>query len=248
MLGDGKVVLAFFGPMSKMVYSASQRKQIMQGNFAPSAEILEHALSIVQDKFHGPNSETQITDLHIAGASQGAHQAIASASVIAGKQEKYDVKSVTTQELILGPHNFRDLFKGLGGQIGETGVKPSDALFIPELSLLHDIDAHGNEPAMFLRMLGATLLKSGNMIGLTKPGETVYHIDNLAAYGVAQTVLLAENSLITHQTEDHLYPYRNDIEVIKIKATEGQYADHLADENVNVVATGIALGARRDIG
>jgi hypothetical protein len=245
-LGAGKVAVAFFSDTPMRAYSLRQRAEILGGGFGSMTEIVEHGLAEVQDRLHGPKSETQISDIHLAGASQGASQAVAVGSHLTNEGSEYRVKTVTTQELIMGPKNYRQLLKGLGGHIGEVStIDVAEQEHIPETTLLHNIDRHGNEPAMFGRMLKASVLKPFNMAGLTKPMQTYLHIDNLDARNVPVTILLAAQSGLTQETATYLQNCSNNVGLVTVRAVAGQFADHLADENVDVVATGIALGSRR---
>src|SRR5665213_314238 len=103
---DDMPVLTIFSPVPTRAYNSWERQDFKRGDFTPAGRITDEAVAIVQEKLHGRDSETQITKLHLHGASLGASNAIG-----AGRDllEDFDVRSVTAQELIIGPKNIPDL-------------------------------------------------------------------------------------------------------------------------------------------
>jgi|GEM_PF-1633229 len=233
-------VLTIFSPLPSVPYNAyshEEYKQIRQGDFRPSARIVEEALAVAQDKLHGPRSETQIDTVHMHGASLGASSAIGAAAGIVWNGGK-DIKSVTAQELIIAPKNVvPDLAKRftIGDPVGEAStLRVSD--HYPRLAeplLRRLIDKAGNEPAMFAHMLRG-MSKLSRLKGLTggDDNRTVENIEFLDGNGVPVMIPLAETSGLTHDTPDHL-PHGGE-KIVSLRATEGRRTSHLVDEHVGV--------------
>lgn len=253
-LGRSMPVLTIFSPVTLMAYTANDRLKFWRGDFSPASQILEAAVAHAQDQIHGSRSETQLSTLHVHGASLGAHNALASASELAIMNDKYNIGSVTTQELIMGPENIADLAGRfvVNKVVGEpSNIKPDEnweRIFEP--GLRREMDAHGNELKMFGRMLKG-MSKLAYMKGLTDTDPestfTMIDIECLLEKRVPLTVALAKNSSLTRQTADNLLKHRfgSDLDIINIEAVAGQKVDHLADEHVSLLTAVAALGINR---
>lgn len=178
------------------------------------------------------------------------YQAAASASRIASQEYSYEVKSLTIQEPILRVRNIIDLANRamrntVVGEPSDYEGSPDD-IHIPEPRLLHDLDLHGNEPGMFVRMFQASVLHPVNMHGLTRAYPTMNHIGNLINRGIPAMAIFAKNSGMTQGSHSYLRTYfGKEIAIVTVNGVEGQHANHLVDENAAVLAIGIALGTRQ---
>ena len=237
-------VLTIFSPVPSHAYSTRELQDFRRGDYSPAARITTEAVAMAQEWLHGQDSETQISKLHLHGASLGASNAVGAAS---GLLESYDVRSVTAQELILGPKNiFPDLASKftVKGTVGETSqlIVPSDYARIAEPVMRRMIDRDGYELATFGRMANG-MSKRSYLKGLTKPNERQNDIRRLLEKGVPLVVALAENSGLTQDTEKYLPSGGED--VVHVRAESGHRANHLIDEHVGLTALITALNIRR---
>ncbi len=239
-------VLTIFSPMSTHAYNFEERQEIKYGDFTSAARITEEAVAIAQQRLHGQKSETQISKLHFHGASLGASIAIGSAR---GSLADFDVRSVTAQELIIGPKNvFPDLAGKftINSNVGEVSeiIVPNDYARIAEPIMRRMIDRDGYEFATYRRMASG-MSKRTFLKGLTNPefNQTPSAIEELVGNGVPLIVALAENSGLTKDTEDYLPMDSED--VIHIRAEAGQRANHLIDEQVGLTDMIAALNIKR---
>lgn len=231
-LGKDIPVLTIYGPVPSHAYSFKERKQFRQGDFSPIGRLAKEAIDVAQDRLHGLDSETQIDTLHLSGASLGASNAIGAA---ASKElaQRFEVPSVSVQELIMGPKNLGDLAKRftVSQYVGEpSGERVSQRYpAIEEPAIRRSIDKHGSElignNARMLKGMKPTYMK-----GLTKPEATVQAVERLLDNNVDLLVALAENSSLTHQTPGYL-PNGSE-RLVTLRAENGQKIGHLADEYV----------------
>lgn len=247
-LGNGIPVLTVFSPIPPRAYTLAERQRFTEGDFWPAYQIALKAIEKAQDIMHGPNSETQISGVHLSGDSLGASNAIGSATEIMHSSDKLQILSVKAQELIIGK-KFLQLAKGfmLSKQVGETSdiSIPENFPRIPEPALRRAIDAYGNELWLVPRMLNA-MSKLSYLVGLTRSARIVQDLETLLAYDVPITVGLAKNSGITDETSSFLPPKEESgLNLINIEAVAGQKIDHLADEHVALVGVMNALATRR---
>jgi hypothetical protein len=244
-LGKNIPVLTIYGPVPSHAYSFKERKQFRKGDFSPDTRLIQEAIIEVQDRLHGPKSETQINDINLSGASLGASRVIGAGRGLLDKD--FQVPTVTAQELIMGPANLADLawrFSPMGQYVGE----PSDETVsqnsrkIEESALRQAILKYGSEPiGMTARMVKG--MKPTYMLGLTKPEATVQAIEHLLDNNVNLLMALAEQSALTHQTASYL-PNEGE-KVIHLRGENGQMLGHLADEHVALSALVAALNIKR---
>ena len=244
-LGKNVPVLTIYGPVPTSAYSYKERSKFRNGDFSPAGRLAKEAITHVQDRLHGPNSETQINIVHFSGASLGASNAIGSA---ASKEvlHNFSVPTTTAQELILGPKSIPDLAKRFTVRsiIGEASMETisRDNPKIEETAMRKAVDVYGSEIiGMNIRMLKG--MKPTYMRGLTKPDATVQAVERLLDNQVDLLVALAENSSLTYQTAS-LLPDNNKI-AITLKGEKGQKLGHLADEHVALSALVTALNLKK---
>jgi hypothetical protein len=108
-LGKNVPVLTIYGPVPAHAYSFRERSMFRRGDFSPAARLAQEAITETQSRLHGAKSETQIDTVHLSGASLGASNVIGAGNGLIDKD--FDVRSVTAQELILGPKSLPDLGK-----------------------------------------------------------------------------------------------------------------------------------------
>ncbi len=238
-------MLTIYGPVPTSAYSCKERSKFRNGDFSPAGRLAKEAITHVQDRLHGPNSETQINIVHFSGASLGASNAIGSA---ASKEvlHNFSVPTTTAQELILGPKSIPDLAKRFTVRsiIGEASMETisRDNPKIEETAMRKAVDVYGSEIiGMNIRMLKG--MKPTYMRGLTKPDATVQAVERLLDNQVDLLVALAENSSLTYQTASFL-PDNNKI-AITLKGEKGQKLGHLADEHVALSALVTALNLKK---
>lgn len=245
--GHPMPVITVFGPMPMSTFSLEAMKRFSRGDFHPSARIATRAFRHVQDLLHGPRSETQLETRHYYGMSLGASHAVGSAAAMS-LREGSQVGSVTAQELILGPKNIVDLLRRftVNASVGEPSAKvvPAEAVRIPEIALRKEVDAHGNELAMFPQMANS-MLKLTYLNGLTHTEWMVSDLETLVENDVPVTIARAENSGLTAETLQHVkgvVPKRN---IIRVEAVAGQKAEHLINEHVTASAAIALIGISR---
>jgi len=244
---DDMPVLTIFSPVPTRAYNSWERRDFKRGDFRPVANITEEAIDIVQQKLHGRDSETQITKLHLHGASLGASNAIGAGCEFHQRGYDFDVRSVTAQELIIGPKNILDLAAKftVRSTVGEASdlVVPADYARIAQPAMRRMIDRDGYELATFGRMLKG-MSKRTYLKGLTVSGSnmTPQNIDHLLESDVPLVVALAENSGLTQDTAKYLAGHED---LIHIRAEKGHKADRLVDEHVALTALIAALNIRR---
>jgi hypothetical protein len=243
-LGKNIPVLTIYGPVPSHAYSFKERKQFRKGDFSPDARLIQEAITEVQDRLHGPKSETQINDINLSGASLGASRVMGAGRGLLDKD--FQVPTVTVQEPILGPKNLPDLAKRF--TVDQYVGEPSDETVsqnnskVEEPALRQAILKYGSEPiGMTARMVKG--MKPTYMKGLTKPEATIQAIEHLLDNNVDLLLALAENSALTHQTAGHL-PHSGE-RVIQIRGENGQKIGHLADEHVALSALVAALNIAR---
>ena len=244
---DDMPVLTIFSPVPTGAYNYWQRREFKLGDFRSAANITEEAVDIVQEKLHGRDSETQITKLHLHGASLGASNAIGAGSEFHQRGYDFDIRSVTAQELIIGPKNIPDLAAKfmVKSTVGEASdiIVPADYPRIKEPHMRNLIDRDGYELATFGRMLNG-MSKRTYLKGLTKPGKNMmpHNIEYLLENDVPLVVALAENSGLTQDTAKYLTGHED---VIHIRAESGHKANHLVNEHVALTALIATLNIRR---
>lgn len=235
-IGEDMPVLTIYSPLPSVphnTYTRQERKHIKQGDFTPSARIVEEAVAYAQERLHGKTSETQIDSYDMHGASLGASTAIGTAYGL-----KDQVRTVTAQELIIAPKHLGSL----AARFTIKSVYESEFIadkqisntVIAEPAIRQAIDKGGNEFMMMGRMLQG-MSKISRLKGLTggDRNKTPRLIEDLVGNNVSVVVPLAENSGLTHDTVNYL-PQAGE-QVITVRATEG-YATHLIDEHVALTA------------
>lgn len=242
-------VLTVYGPVPTGTYTRAERRQFRLGDFRAASwttlEALEGAVAHAQQITHGKNSALQFANLHISGASLGASNALGAVAKFQ-EDDLFNIKSVTTQELVMGPKNLPDLLKRftIGGIVGETSTQPfnEQSRSIGEAALRQAIDHKGSEViGMNLRMLqGAS--KLSYMMGLTRPEYAVEAVDKLQGAGINVMVATADNSAMSDKTR--VFISRN-AQQVHIGAQEGARIGHLADEHVALSALVIALNVTK---
>lgn len=245
-LGKNIPVLTIYSPLPIRAYDRNEINRISQGDFSPAGRIAEEAISEARIRLNGSEGTTQIDTLHFAGASLGASNAIAAANVLTDPENfGVDVRTVTAQELILGPKSLFDLMhRFMFRQLVDapSNVKTADdSTEIQETELGRMIDKYGSEPVgMNWRMLqGMKLPYMPDMQGLTRPEKTVRAVEDLLDSNVDVLVALAQNSAMTYQTKS-LLP-ETGVQFIDIRGKEGQRIGHLADEYVALSGLVVAL-------
>ncbi len=236
-LGKNIPVLTIYGPVPTHAYSPRERSEFKSGDFSPAGRLAKEAIAEAQDRLHGLNSETQITSGHFSGASLGASNAVGAA---ASKElrEGVDVRTVTAQELILGPKSLPDLgkrfiVKRIVGKASDETVSGNNTK-IEETAMRRAIDAHGPEIIGTNARAIQGMSKLPYMKGLTKPEATVRAVESLLDNNVSLLIALAENSALTKQTAGSLP--NNGARVITLRGENGQKLGHLADEHVALSA------------
>ncbi len=249
-IGRDMPVLTIFSPMPTHAYNLGERQDFKRGDFTAAARITCEAIAIAQERLHGEDSETQISKLHFQGASLGASNAIGSAR---GSLEDFDVRTVTAQELIIGPKNiFPDLaarftVKSTFGEASEV-VVPSDYARIAEPVMRRLIDRDGYELATIGRMLSG-MSKLTFLKGLSRPSKNItpQDLEHLLENGVPVVVALAENSGLSHDTTKYLPNSGEDVIHVRAEAgPNGNRADHLIDEYIALTAIVAAINIKRN--
>jgi hypothetical protein len=240
--GHDMSVLTIFSPLPSVphnAYTHEEYKWIRQGDFTPSARLALQAIAEAQRWLHGQRSETQLDEVHLHGASLGASNAIGAASGLLD-QDVLSVRSVTAQELILGPQNvLLDLSRRfiLKDPIGEPSQSVDHELYphIPEPRLRQMIEREGNELMMVAHMLQG-MSKLSRLKGLTRPerNQTPRLITRLLERDVEVLIPLAETSGVTYDTPDYLP--NNGEQVVAVRGIEGQRTSHMIDEQVALTA------------
>jgi hypothetical protein len=247
-VGRGMPVLTIYAPVPTHAHNNLERDLFRHGEFTPSGrlamEALRGAVDHAQLLIHGMDSSEQFHKLHLSGASLGASNAIGAAAKL--MQRDFDVRSVTTQELVMSPKNMLDLAKRftVGGIVGEasTAPLPKGAQYIGEAALRQAVDRKGSELiGMNIRMLqGAS--KYSYMKGLTKPRPTAEAVEALLDSGVDVLVATADNSAMSDKTRT-LLPAETP--QLHLTAQEGAKLGHIVDEHVTLSALVIALNVAR---
>jgi hypothetical protein len=230
-LGNDLPVLTIYSPVPTTAYNSLHKELIRKGNFRPSAHIARQAIFEAQQRINGLSTETSIDKVHLHGASLGASNALGAAQRLKSL-DHVNVRTVTAQELILGPRNLIDLGKRftVSQQVGEPSDEtvPEVTPRIEEPTIRKTVDRHGPEPSTYARVIKA--MKPTYMLGLTKSGRTAELIEELLDLDVELLVALAENSSLTHQTASYL-PNSGE-KLVTIKGEQGQKIGHLVDEHV----------------
>ena len=253
--GIGMPVITIFSPIPPGVYDKDDRDLIQRGDFIPAAYLAQAAVAesvkVVQDYLHGTSGETKIRDVHLYGASLGAHNALGAGRYLDETSESLRTMSITTQELILGPSNLRELFRRYTRGLDSHGEKseidePEDATRLQEPLMRREIDGHGNEVWAYTRTLGA-MAKLVYMRGLTNPYPSrlnFYEAPRRAKITIANAV----NSGITAETDFELPdPLLPRMHMIRVQALRGQYAGHKINEHVGLSSTVALLGIKRSL-
>jgi hypothetical protein len=243
-------VLTLYSPLPSFprnAYTFTENIQIRRGDFTPAARVAQEAIERVQDRLHGPRSETQLDTVHVQGASLGASSAIGSA-VGLNSSGPFRVQSVTAQELIVAPRNVipelarRFIISDPTGEV--SSLKVSELLQrIPEPGIRRAVDRDGSEAMRLARML-LGMSKISRLKGLTHPerNRIPRSIELLREDNVSVMVPLAENSGLTHDTPRYL-PDAGE-QVVCVRAVEGQRTSHLIDEHVALTALMTVLHVR----
>ena len=244
--GHAMPVITVFSPIPLGAYDREQRKNFKNGDFLAAADVAEAAILKLQEHLHGTRSETQISGVHTNGASLGASNAVGAAIGI--NSDRFDLKTVTAQELILGPAGLGSLARRftIGATVGEASSEGTSALVdsIPEPLMRRLVDAAGNEPAMFLRMAkGAS--KIPYLKGLTQPNRIREDLEQLTNDGVFVLSALAANSGLTKDTPRFLPLGHENFMLAKVVGVNGKKADHLINEHVTASATIALMGVSR---
>ena len=144
-IGKDIPVLTIYSPIPAHAYSFKERSAQRKGDFAPAGRLAQEAIAEVQGILHGTDSETQIDTLHVSGASLGASNAIGAANGLIDRD--FDIRTVTAQELIMGPRNLRDLGWrfGPGQYVGEPSDEKVSPYYqkIAEPAIRREIDQYG---------------------------------------------------------------------------------------------------------
>ncbi len=248
-LDSGLPVLTIYSPIPPGAYARWERDLFQEGHFSPAAGIAKQAIDIAQQRLHGAHSETRIDKAHQNGASLGASNAIGAGKGLLEKD--IAVPTVSAQELILIPkqqNRLAELWEVLkrysfASEVGEPSdvELPKDLPRIYEPQIKKDIDRHGSELSMYIRMPLAA--RPTYLVGFSPPEPTVKDMETLLDNNVAVLVAVAENSAPTKQTKDFL-PKAGE-KVITIRGEKGQMASHLVNENVAVTGLVAALGIRQ---
>ncbi|HTB48650.1 MAG TPA: hypothetical protein VK712_01060 [Verrucomicrobiae bacterium] len=229
-------VLTIFSPIPTHAYSRGDRKRFRHGDFTPAADITAQAIQLAQERLHGAHSETQIDTLHLHGASLGASNAIGAA---AGLLEAFAVRSLTAQELIIGPTSyFPDLAtkftikNTVGEPSSEVITQMIDYARIGEPAIRRMIDRDGTELATAGRAI-ISMLKYSYLKGLTDPehNQTPRDVARVAEAGAHLAIVLAANSGLTQETNEYLPPAGRE-SVVHVRAENGHRVAHLIDEHV----------------
>lgn len=244
--GRAMPVITIFNPIPLPAYSAKNIKKINRGDFAGSSQIAELAIGYVQSLLHGQAGETRLEGVHYNGASLGATNALASAVELI-KQGRFGAKSVTAQELILGPTGIVDLAKRYASStIGEESKESlyPDAVVIPESAMRRDVDGRGNEVSAQLQLAGG-LIKKPYMKGLTNPRFTIEDVEFLSREGVATTIAVAHNSAPAQDTVSHLHHIGDNKHIVRIRGVKGTRAGHEVNEVVRATSTIALMGVSK---
>lgn len=235
-IGKDMPVLTIYSPLPSVphnAYTRQERKLVKQGDFTPSARIVEEAVAHAQERLHGKTSETQIDSYDMHGASLGASTAIGAAHSL-----KDQIRTVTAQELIIVPKHLgslaarftvKSVHEGLAADRQQAGN-----IVIDESAIRQAIDKNGSELMMVARTL-QSICKPSRLKGLTggDRNQTPRLIEELVENNVSVAVPLAEHSGLTHDTVNYL-PQAGE-QVITVRAIEG-HATHLIDEHVALTA------------
>jgi hypothetical protein len=237
-------ILTIFSPLPTGAYSKEEKSRIRSGDFSPAARIATEAIDHAKVEMQGLYGPANIDTIHLSGASLGASNAIGAAKGLI--EAGFNVDTVTTQELILGPKGLGDLAKRFttAQYVGlDSTLQPELSLpRVSEPALRRLTERHGNEPiGMTARMLQG--MKPTYMRGLTHPDTMVRTVDYLHENNTTLLAALAENSALTHETANYLRS--SDTNILNIAAEYGQRVGHLADEQVALSAMVIALNIRR---
>jgi len=241
-IGSGMPVLTIYSPIPIGAYNRGEKRNMREkGDFSPAGRIAQAAVDKAQKILHGAHSESRIDKINFQGASLGASNAIGAADYLLNKNQM-DVKTVTAQELIMGPDLGGIIKKfSIAGRAGEpSDLKVSNSPKIYEPHIRQAIDRYGSEPSMYARMFKAARLTY--LRGLAHPQNTATTIERLLDNNVAVLAALAENSGLTHQTKSYL-PHDKE-KVVTVRAEKGQYADHLIDEHVALTGLIVALAVK----
>lgn len=240
-MGLSMPVLTIFSPMPSNAYNKEELSDIRNGDFSPSGRIIKDVVADAQDKLHGPLSETQLDTLHMQGASLGASHITGAASQLSYEGKK-QIKSLTAQELIIGPSSLGDLL--LRFSIRRTVDEPSSTPTPPantairEPLLRREVDQDGDIKAILARQVKGAKMVS-QLRGLTRSGDKgtkpiiTHQIESLKQLGTQILIPLAENSNITRDTASYLN-YNDSI--VAVKAIEGQQATHDINEQAALSA------------
>jgi len=244
----GMPVLTIFSPVPNSAYSPNEKKQIKKGDFTPEGRLVEEAVEEAQLQLRELGIHQTVDTLHVSGASLGASKAIgAAASKRLGS--KFNISSVTAQELIMGPHSKTDLLDRYAFH-SKVGTKSHEALTLRDYPVLREtamrraIDAHGSEKlSMYGRVAYSMFSQQKALKGITKPDQTANHIQHLLDEGTKVLVASAENSSVSRQTQSYLPGGRE--KFVTLRANNGDRLGHEVNEYVALSALVIALNIAR---
>lgn len=247
--GHGMPVITLYGPHNNRAFDRTSRKYFSAGNFSPAGAIALRALQYTQQLLHGTSSETQLDTVHFQGSSMGASYAIGAAANLQRFESKYDIKSVTAQELITGVDNLFDLLGkfSIKGSTGAPSEQPPHTVedMIRDTLMRQELDAHGNELAMFTQIAHALATQIPNFKGLSRPEHIRRDVHQLTSEGTMVTTALADNSAISSNTMEAIDPDNDNFHNVRLAAVNGKTAEHITNENVAATTTATLLGVQR---
>lgn len=240
-------VLTIYSPIPTSLYFRDERRQIRHGDFTPAGELALEAIDAVQELLHGGRSETQISKVHVSGRSLGASNAVGTAHFLS--DDRYEVPTLTVQELIVGPKNvLPDLAKKftIGGMTGEAAERnPRNVIgTIDEPEIRKQLMMkHGTDPIGMVRGMLRGMAKVTYLQGMTHPERSAVpeQVDQLIDRGVSVLSAYATNSAISRDTESYL-PY--EVNRVEVRPIKGEKTGHLINEHVGLSALVLAMHIR----
>jgi hypothetical protein len=231
-------VITLYHPLS---YDKKEREDLAAGNFTSFTRRVETIIKDAKEKMHGSASTHNFSQVALAGMSLGCMEVVGAAVGLMKRERTLQVSSLILQEMLIGQHNLPSLM-AYTQTIGHTSEHSMEGyVAVGESAARMALDAHGNEPDMLWRMVGAVGYNWKPLQGMVHPETTREVLEGLVEKDVPLTVALAENSRASRDTAQYL-PDDPLVQKIVLAAPQGEKLGHIVDEHHNAVAQVVYQG------
>jgi|GEM_PF-2254140 len=222
-----------------------QRKRVSSGDMTPYGELTMKAIGKAERIVRERYGTAGFDRIHFFCAGMGA-KALGAAAHLLNNTDK-EVGSVTLMNLSLGEASLLDRgYKyGTRHMEGEASKlllpQEEDYVRIPEFTVLSELDKHGAELAMRLRMIKAGY-NVRRVQAIMNAKEGVHYIEKLMDNGSSVTVANAINEGMTTQTSRYLPVGDGQLFRTDIVGVDGKKVNEMTNEHGTLVALISNLG------